>query len=246
MYRFFLDDYELFENKILIRGEKYKHIVKSIRKKVGDDFQIVTADGIHKVVIEDIDEEKLSCKILEKIKSNHESNIRIHFCQALAKSDKPESVFQRAVELGVTELIPFTSKRTVVRIDDKNRQKKLARFEKVVEGASQQAKRDLIPEVSGILCFEDLLKLLEGKKVIFAYEGGGENLRDIIEYFRSSFEPEDIYIVIGPEGGFDEDEVSQMEKIGAKIVSLGERILRVETAGVALISILQYELGDIL
>ena len=246
MYRFFLDDYESFENKIVIRGEKYKHIVKSIRKKVGDDFQIVTADGIFKVLIEDIDEEKLSCKIMEKVRSSHESNIRIHFCQALAKSDKPESVFQRAVELGVTELLPFTSKRTVVKIDDKNKQKKLARFEKVVEGASQQAKRDIIPEVRDILTFEALLKLLKGKKILFAYEGGGESLRDILTSFRQVSELEDIYVVIGPEGGFDEDEVLQMKKIGAKIVSLGERILRVETAGIALISILQYELGDIL
>ena len=241
MYRFFAETSNKDGNLIYLYGNTYAHIKNSLRKKVNDEIEIIIDKKLFLCKIIDFEDSKVVAEIIEEKKTVNESNLRIHYCQSIPKKDKPESIFQRAVELGVVEIIPFISNRTIVKFDEKSKRKKQERYERIVESSSKQSKRDIIPQVSDILEFDDLVESLKGKNVMLAYEEGGLPLK---EAFSNINQNEDIYILIGPEGGFEKYEVEKISQIGGQIISLGNRILRVETAGLSLISILQYELGD--
>lgn len=240
MYRFFVENANKIEENIYIKGDQYNHIKNALRKQIGDKIEVVIEDKVYLCKIIDFLEDAVELNIIEEKNSKNESNINIHFCQSIPKSDKPESIFQRAVELGSVEIIPFISNRTIVKFNAESKRKKKERFEKIVKSSSQQSKRDIIPLVSEILEFNELLLKLKDKTIFLAYEGGGQNIKDALKEVKD----DDIYVVIGPEGGFEESEVKELIEIGAKVITLGERILRVETAGISLVSIIQYELGD--
>lgn len=240
MHRFFEDFSSLYENKIFLNKNNIKHF-NVLRIQTEEEFEVVIDTIIYIVKPLEITKNEIICAILSQNNDNNESNLKINLYQGLPKSDKLELIIQKCTELGITKIIPFTSSRTVVKWDEKKEKKKINRYQEIAESAAKQSKRAIIPEVALSVSFSQMLKDLENEYTIVAYENRGINLRDILKTIKQ----DEINIVIGPEGGFSESEIKSLEDINAKIVNLGDRILRTETAAIALTAMIQYEIGDI-
>lgn len=240
MYRFFERPANILEDKIILSDENIHHL-RVLRIEADEEFEIVVDSLVYLVRLDQSSQDLPSVIILDKKEDDNESNIKINLYQGLPKQDKFEWIIQKATELGVTKIIPFSSSRTIVKWDEKKEKKKLVRYEEIAKSAAKQSKRSLIPEIGNQVTFKQMVNELEGKFVILAYENRGITLRQVLQENR----PDEINIVIGPEGGFADYEVETFEEIDGYIVNLGNRILRTETAAIGLIAMIQYELGDI-
>ena len=183
---------------------------------------------------------------MQKLENNKESTLYINIVQALPKADKMDFIIQKCTELGVKEFTPLALKRCVVKIDSKDEQKKILKWQKQVEVASKQCGRDIVPKVNKIYNINTIQDLLKNYDlVLLAYENEKDNtLKNEIEKINKK-EDASIAIIIGPEGGLEQTEVDFLKQNGAKVVTLGNRILRTETVAMAVTSILMYELGDL-
>ena len=182
-------------------------------------------------------------KILHREFGNHEPPISIILYQGLPKSSKMDFIVQKATEIGVKEIYPIITNRTVVKIDNNKKEKnKVDRWNKISEEAAKQSKRDIIPKVNSVLSFKEMINILKDEEnILVPYENQeGIGIKDIIKKISNK----KIHVIIGPEGGFEEEEIEELKDIGSNTVSLGPRILRTETAGIVALSILLYELGD--
>lgn len=227
-----LDGVKVFE----INGEEAKHIFV-LRHNVGDIIEV----NNKKCEIIDINKQCVKCNVIGNAEEKGIPNVRITLFQALLKSDKMEYVIQKAVELGVSKIVPFCSKNVVVKLDDKDKVKKIERYNKISREASKQCGRSDVVEVCNVKSFSDVLTQIEEyDNSIIAYENEANNLK---EFLKGNNNISDIAIIIGAEGGFEIEEVNDLIKKGCISVSLGERILRAETASLNLISILMYELN---
>ena len=237
MARRFIIDRNLEDNEqIEIRGEEAKHIFV-LRHDVGDIIEI----NDKKCKIIDINKQSVKCDVIGNAEIKGVPNVKITLFQALLKSDKMEYVIQKAVELGVSRIVPFSSKNVVVKLDEKDKVKKIERFNKISREASKQCGRSDIVEVCNVKSFGDVLKDIDKyKKSIIAYENETNSLK---EFLRENQDIDEIAIIIGAEGGFDPEEVKFLIENGCISISLGDRILRAETASLNLISILMYELN---
>lgn len=244
--RFFVKDNEIkiSGKDISVIGEEIHHI-NVLRHKVGDVILI----NKYKVLIEELSQDKLKGKI-EGIEENiNENKVIIKLYPAYLKSDKMEFVIQKAVELGANAIVPFLSKNCVVKLDEKDKQKKLDRLNKISLEASKQCGRsdivhiNNIPNISGDNFIQDLKNNTYN---IFAYENSKESLKDILRNIqKQSNESISIGIIIGPEGGFDKTDINILKQMdNLHEVSLGKNILRAETASVNLLSIVNYELNN--
>ncbi|MBR3152851.1 MAG: 16S rRNA (uracil(1498)-N(3))-methyltransferase [Clostridia bacterium] len=246
--KFFVNENQILDNKIEIIGQDVNHIKNVLRKKDGDVLNIVCKDNNKNYVTEisEIDQEKIVTNIIDEKDGVSEANVSIHIFQGLPKADKMELIIQKCTEIGVSDITPVVFKRSVVKLDDKDKIKKLDRWKKIAEVAAKQSERDSILEVNPICNIDELCDGLEVFDcVILAYEKEEDRyLRDVI----NKIERRDnlkVAVIIGPEGGIDETEVEKLKKAKANSVSLGKRILRTETAPIVLASIIMYELGDI-
>ena len=168
--------------------------------------------------------------------------VRITLFQALPKKDKMELVIQKAIELGATRVVPVKAKRCVVKLDDKKEQKKISRWQTIAEAAAKQSKRGIIPKVQDVMNFREAIEYSGCAKIkMIPYElsEGMDQTRKLIEGLKPG---EDIAIFIGPEGGFDKEEIEMASDNGISPITLGRRILRTETAGMTVLSILMYHL----
>lgn len=240
MYRFFEEKNSKIDNEIILNSDNLKHL-EVLRIGLNEEFEVVIDGLVYLVKIKEKFKDFAKLYIISEYNENHESNILINLYQGLPKSDKFEWIVQKSVELGVNKIIPFTSSRTIVKWDEKKSNKKIERYNEIVKSASKQSKRTSIPKVESLISFKDMLKNLRNKFIIFAYEGDGDSLRYVLTKNKVS----EVNIIVGPEGGFSKEEVDEFIEIGANIVSLGNRILRTETAAIALTAMIQYELGDI-
>ena len=187
------------------------------------------------------------CDIQEKINDTAESNINITLYQGLPKFEKMELIIQKNTEVGVNEIVPVVMERTVVKLDEKQSNKKLERWQKIAEIASKQSQRDRIPKVDNIIKMKfmyEKLNLEEYDAILVAYENEKKTLlKEELKKLQKAEQNEyKIAIIIGPEGGIAEGEIEMLQKIGAKCVSLGKRILRTETAGIIMAGNIFYEL----
>ena len=250
MPKFFVGSEQVENDKIRIIGEDVNHIKNVLRMKVGDTFNVCNEDSSENYIveIERFDNEDIRCNIVEKCENSTESNVKVHIYQGLPKADKMELIIQKSVELGVERITPVEMKRCVVKLDGKDKIKKIDRWKKIAEVAAKQCGRDIIPEVCNV---ENIKKITDAfsnyNLVILCYENE-ENvlLKDVLSGLKKAQEvdcSEDlkIAVIIGPEGGLDISEVEFMEQRGAKVVSLGKRILRTETVALSLLSIIMYE-----
>ena len=240
MFRFFEEASSLLDGKINISKENAHHISKVLRIKEDEDFEVLIDRKVYLVNICQKENNALQAKIKDVYMDDNESSLHIHLYQALPKSDKYEWIIQKTIELGVQEITPFNSERTIVKWDTKKEERKRKRFEDIALAAAKQAKRSFVPKVHPLIKFNELLNEIDDKTVV-AYEGGGQSLKTTLNQLKAK----EVKLVIGPEGGFAEEEIEQFKDRGAKIVHLGKRIMRTETAAMALLAMVQYEIGDI-
>lgn len=240
MHRFFEDHSSLMEDKILLSADNIHHL-NVLRITEDEEFEVVVDGVIYTVKIDEMSKEHCQCGVLSQKEDKSESNIEINLYQGLPKADKLELIIQKAVELGVNSIIPFESSRTIVKWDAKKESKKLVRYQEIAESAAKQSKRSYIPQVEGLISFKQLIEKTKEGYTILAYENRGKSLKEVILGNESKI----FNIIIGPEGGFSEDEVIALEEAGAHVINLGARILRTETAAIVLAAMIQYESGDI-
>ncbi|MFQ6809345.1 MAG: 16S rRNA (uracil(1498)-N(3))-methyltransferase [Blautia sp.] len=246
MYRFFVEPSQVGEKEIIITGSDVNHIKNVLRMKPEETILISSGENReYTCYIQELGEEEIIAHIMYVQESGYELPSKIYLFQGLPKSDKMELIIQKAVELGVHEIIPVASKRAVVKLDEKKGEKKRARWQAISESAAKQSKRMYVPEVKKVMNFSQAVKYA-GKLdvVLIPYElaQGMGKTREIIEKIEKG---QSVGIFIGPEGGFEEAEVEMaVEKAKAKSITLGKRILRTETAGLTVLSILMFTLEE--
>lgn len=224
-----------------ITGEDARHIEKSLRMKTGESITLVDSDHIqHNGVIDDITSGNITVKILESFECIQEPSVKVTLYQALPKGDKMDTIVQKAVELGVTEIVPVISARCISRPDEKSMNKKIARWQKIALQASQQSRRGLIPVVREAVSFKQAVNSLDSNdcNIIF-YECGGDKVSNIIKPDKP------VNMFIGSEGGFEEQEVQSVIEKGGCAATLGKRVLRAETAPLTALSVIMYETGNL-
>lgn len=236
MFNFFVDESQKQGNTYLITDSDYNHIKNVLRMQKGDEL-VVSVNGKSDLCeIKSFKDETVVVKIIEENYKNTELKTNIFLFQGLPKSDKMEFIIQKAVELGVDGVIPVEMNRCVVKLDEKKKNSKQTRWQTIAESAAKQSKRNTVPTVFDVLSYKDALeKANELDMLIVPYEnenGMVETKRVLDELCNCS----SVGILIGPEGGFDEKEIDLAKQFGGRIISLGKRILRTETAAITAIS----------
>ena len=249
MPKFFVTSNEIENDKIKIKGKDVNHIKNVLRAKIEDKIDICNTDEMkdYKCEIEELTSDCVTCKIISEKQNNSESNVEITIFQGLPKADKMELIIQKSVELGVNKIIPVDMKRCVVKLKDKDQIKKVERWQKISEVASKQCGRGIIPKIGQVMKIKEILNSIEEyDAVLVAYEKEENNYLKIeLDKLKNvEKDKKKIAIVIGPEGGLEEEEVKQLQENGAKVITLGKRILRTETVALNMISILMYELEN--
>lgn len=243
MYQFFVEPENIQGKRIVINGSDVNHIKNVLRMSVGDEINV--SNGIdgkeYRCAIEELGDE-IICSLRFVKEDNVELPCKVYIFQGLPKVDKMEMVIQKTVELGACEVIPVAMKRCVVKLDEKRAAGKVSRWNEIAKAAAKQSKRAIVPVVHDILTFKQALvyaKELDIKLIPYEMAEGMDYTRQVIE----GIEPgQSIGFIIGPEGGIDDSELEAAQNEGFKIITLGKRILRTETAGLTLMSILMYHL----
>lgn len=246
MHKFFISKSSIDGDIAIIEGDDVKHIYKVLRLEVGDEVSINNCDGEEFLgKIEDINKKQVIVKCIQKLELNNESPVEIYLFQGLPKSTKMDLIVQKATELGVKEVTPIITERVVVK-SELGEFKKLDRWNRIVLEACKQSKRSIIPKVNPPIEFEGLLDLLRNMDLIVVpYENAqGHGIKNMVSSIDKSHIKK-IAVIIGPEGGFEEEEINRLKEVGAYIVTLGPRIFRTETAGFVCVSLIMYELGDL-
>ena len=244
MYHFFVSEEQINGENAYIEGSDVNHIVNVLRMKPGEELLIsVKGDWDYLCKIVDIETDRVNLKVLESMEQR-ELPVNITLLQGIPKSDKLEMIIQKAVELGVSEIIPVKTKRVVVKIDEKKVDTKVNRWNAIAESAAKQSKRSIVPKVYEPMSIDNALEIVKdfGVKLI-PYENadGIDKTRKILDNMDKT---KNIAVFIGPEGGFEESEVDSIKNSGFEVITLGKRILRTETAGLALLSNIMIRLED--
>lgn len=246
MPRFFIDDENISEKEIKIIGEDVKHIKNVLRLSIGSILTLCDQKGNdYETKIKNIDKDCIHTEAIDKKKSLGEPAIEVVLFQSIPKSDKMDFIVQKSVELGVSKIIPVITERTIVKFTDSaSIQKKVQRWQKISAEASKQSERGKVPVVSVPLKFEDAVKCVKDYDLfVIPYEKERQcGIRKVID---NKCGIKRIGIMIGPEGGYSEEEILKAITLGAEVVTLGPRILRTETAGMFVVSIIMYQLGDV-
>lgn len=243
MYHFFVDEGQINEDTITIEGTDVNHIKNVLRMK--EKEKLLISNGTDKdflCEILSISSQSVLCKIIDVDLEGTELPSKIYLFQGLPKSDKMELIIQKAVELGVHEIIPVDTKRSVVKLDEKKADNKIKRWQQISLSAAKQSKRIIIPNIHKIMSFKEALEYASDFEYnLIPYENakGMEDTKKAIEAIKPYTS---IGIFIGPEGGFDEAEISLAISNGVLPVTLGKRILRTETAGLAVLSVIMFHL----
>lgn len=247
MRKFFVNSENIHEEAIEIL-EDVNHIKNVLRLKNGDKIQVCNrATGENYICeISDITKNSVQTQILKKTEAIAEGNVELHIFQGLPKADKMELIIQKGTELGVSKFIPVAFKRSIVKLTGKDEAKKIERWQKIAEVAAKQSHRDLVPEVKNIINVKNVCNLVEEYDIILlAYEEELDNyIKNELLAIKGTKENLKIAVIIGPEGGVDSDEAKLLKQAGAKVVSLGKRILRTETVALQVASIIMYELEE--
>ncbi len=246
MYQFFVEPGQIQGKRAVIRGGDVNHIKNVLRMKPGDELALSNGtDGKeYRVGIVSLGEDEIECELRFIREDAIELPCRVYLFQGLPKGDKMELIIQKAVELGACQVIPVAMARSVVRLDEKKAAAKVKRWQTISEAAAKQSKRGIIPDVPKVMTYQEALayaKDMEVKLLPYELAEGMERTKKLIEGISPG---QRVAILIGPEGGFAPEEVALAEQAGFEAVTLGKRILRTETAGMALLSILMYHLEN--
>lgn len=244
MYQFFVEPGQINvpEKSVVIVGGDVNHIKNVLRMKIGEELSVSNGqDGReYRCGIAAFEEDRVRCELRFIKEDRVELPCRVYLFQGLPKSDKMELIIQKAVELGVYQVVPVAAKRCVVKLDDKKAASRTARWQGIAEAAAKQSRRAVVPEVKQVLSFAQAVELASGMQVkLIPYELA-EGMGRTRELFGAIRPGEDVAVFIGPEGGFEEAEIRLAMENGIEPVTLGRRILRTETAGLAVLSWLVY------
>lgn len=243
MYHFFVSRDQIGADTAVIRGGDVNHIRNVLRMKPGE--KVFLSDEEQRGCICEIREihmDRITARILSWEEETRELPARLRLFQGLPKGDKMELVIQKAVELGAYQIVPVSTRRSVVRLDGKKAEAKVRRWNAIAESAAKQSGRMVVPQVKPVMGFGEALAWageLDYSLIPYELAEGMEHTRQVLEGVRPGMT---VGIFIGPEGGFDVEEVDQARAVGLHPITLGRRILRTETAGMAVLSILMFRL----
>ena len=248
MYKFFVSSNQIEGNIVKIIGEDVNHIKNVLRLGLEEDICICNKDisKSYNCKIIQVQNSEIKCEILEETNGTTETNTYIHIFQGLPKSDKFEYIIEKCTEIGVKEITPVIMKRCVVKLDEKDKSKKIARWQKIAEVASKQSKRDKILIVNNVINFKNIFENIKDYDILLiAYEEEVDNtLKSVLKNIKNNNVNLKIAVIIGPEGGIDNQEVEECKKNNFMVVTLGKRILRTETAPIVIASNILYELEE--
>ncbi len=243
MYHFFVSPEQIGEEEIRITGPDVNHIGNVLRMRSGEKICVSDGqDADYYCIIDQITQEQVTARIVNRTEESRELPSRIWLFQGLPKGDKMELIIQKAVELGVYAIVPVAMKRSVVKLDEKKAAAKKKRWESISESAAKQSGRQTVPLIGEVTDLKGALKLaadMERKLLPYENESGMEGAKAAI---KSCGAGESIAVLIGPEGGFERGEVGMAQEAGFTPISLGNRILRTETAGLCVLSLLMFQL----
>lgn len=246
MYQFFVEPTQIniYDKTVIITGGDVNHIRNVLRMKPGEEIAVSNgADGKeYRCGIAVLEPERILCKLRSVKEDGAELPAKVYLFQGLPKADKMELIVQKAVELGVYQIVPVAAKRSVVKLDEKKAKAKVARWQGIAEAAAKQSKRGIIPRVTEVLGFSEAIRTISDMDVrLIPYE-----LADDMEKTRALIDKvgpgQNIAVFIGPEGGFEESEIREAVNAGIEPITLGKRILRTETAGMTVLSWILYRL----
>lgn len=239
MYRFYIDASQKNGDVIEIVGEDVNHIKNVLRMKNGERFVLCDGAGNDYLCeLSEIREKTLMAVVLEEHESDTELPVRLVLFQGLPKKDKMELIIQKAVELGAAEIVPVVTKRTIVKTESGKDEKKLTRWQAIAESAAKQSGRGVIPRVAPICSWKEALAQMDKLEYNTILYENARGMQPTAEFVKTAAEKKSVGILVGPEGGFTEDEVVTAKEHGAQCLSMGKRILRTETAGLAMLSML--------
>ena len=244
MYQFFVEPSQIQGTRVVITGNDVNHIKNVLRMQPGEEIAVSNGeDGKeYRCGIEELYEDEIICTLRFVKEDGVELPSKIYLFQGLPKADKMELIVQKAVELGVYEIIPVATKRAVVKLDEKKAKSKIARWQTIAEAAAKQSKRRIVPQVHSVMSFKEAVnyaKECQVKLIPYELAEGMEKTRELIGSLKAG---QDIAIFIGPEGGFEESEIRSALENNIEPITLGKRILRTETAGFTVLSWIVYQL----
>lgn len=246
MYRFFVEPSQVGEKEIIITGSDVNHIKNVLRMKPKETILISSKENLeYTCYIEELNEDEIKAHIMYVQEAGYELASKLYLFQGLPKSDKMEWIIQKAVELGVHEVIPVASKRAVVKLDQKKEEKKRTRWQAIAESAAKQSKRMYVPEVTKVMSFSQAVEYAKSMDVVLIPYELAKGMAETKEVIKKIEKGQSVGIFIGPEGGFEEAEVElAVQEAHARPITLGKRILRTETAGLTVLSILMFTLEE--
>lgn len=244
MYQFFVKPQQIQEKQIVITGSDVNHIKNVLRMKPGEELAVSNGvDGReYRCGIVELGEDEVRCELRFVKEDGLELPAKVYLFQGLPKADKMELIIQKAVELGVYEIIPMMTKRAVVRLDEKKARAKTARWQGIAEAAAKQSKRRIVPRVAEVMRFQEALSYassMECKLIPYELAAGMKRTRQLIAGIEAN---QSVAVFIGPEGGFEEAEIEAAKASEVCPVTLGKRILRTETAGLTVMAWIMYHL----
>lgn len=243
MQHFFVDAAQVSEKTIWIEGSDVNHIKNVLRMRIGEE--VTVSDGAGKEYLCEVSgftEDRVELGILETKISDTELPSRIYLFQGLPKQEKMELIVQKCVELGIYAVVPVSMKRCVVKLDAKKGAKKVERWNGIAASAAKQSGRGIVPEVLEVMSYKEALEMAKELDVVLVPYECAEGMSHTKELIQSVKPGQSVGIFIGPEGGFDPEEIELAKDMGGQIVTLGKRILRTETAGLTLLSVLMFHL----
>lgn len=246
MHHFFAEPSGITDKIVCVEGADVNHMKNVLRMKPGEQVEINDGQGKRYLCkVDRYEDEYAFLRIVSSGEDDTELLSRIFLFQGLPKADKMELIIQKAVELGVYQIIPTVTKHTVVKLDAKKAEKKTERWNGIALGAAKQSGRGIVPEVMPVMTFREALEYAQKMNIVLIPYEKAEGMKQTNKMIASVRPGQDIGVFIGPEGGFQEEEVGRAVQSGAHPITLGKRILRTETAGIAVLSILMYHLESV-
>ncbi len=240
-HRFFVPQNQIYRSTINISGGDVDHIRRVLRLKVGDEIDVLDGTGrVYATEIKAIRADKVICEAISSRGAKSEPTIKVILMQSIPREAKMDIIIQKCTELGADKIIPVITERTIIKLDDQKKATRLSRWQRIAKEAAEQSARGIIPKIDEIKTFDEALQLSQNFDLcLIPWEM--EEKTTLKEILGQNKEAKSILIAIGPEGGFSKAEVELAVKAGFKPVSLGKRILRTETAGIAVLAMINYE-----
>ena len=240
MPRFFIDYTPAVGDAVAIEGGDARHIAGALRMTAGERLTLCDGKGTDcDCVITAVERERVTLQVEALSPTTAEPTLSVTLYMGLPKGDKMELIIQKAVELGVTAIVPVATSRCIVKLDGKDAAKKQTRWQKIADEAAGQSGRGILPTVETPISWKQALARFEQENVLLCYEGGGAPIGRLVTPADTA-----VSLVVGPEGGFDPAEVQAVTAVGGRIATLGPRILRCETAPLAAIAVLMEKSGN--